>query len=214
VLTHQGSAQKIKINQSSTLTGDMSKDNHGTSVGLANETLIIGLPITFDSAVLGSLSGAQTMLNASAQATATFNAGGTSGLGTANATVDQGVVPVNSNLIASATEVSTTATITTVGAHGFAAGEFVSISGVSVNGYNGNFFKVLASPAPTTTTFAYTAGSSGLGAGTGGTANAGIIILKPPSITKAFSPTTVAKNTASTITFSITNGNVVPIDAS
>ncbi len=165
VLTHQGSLQKIKINGSSTLTGDMSKDNHGTAVGLANLTEIIGLPITFDSPVLGTIPQAQPeMLNASAQATATFTAGNTGGFGSANATVDQAVVPVNSNLIASATEAGTTATITTVGAHGFSAGEFVKISGVGVSGYNSSpptqLFKILST---TTTTFTYTANSSGLG---------------------------------------------------
>jgi hypothetical protein len=36
----------------------------------------------------------------------------------------------------------------------------------------------------------------------------------PPSITKSFSPTTVAVNAPSTITFSITNSNAVTIDAS
>src|SRR5262249_8710025 len=136
VLTHQGSLQKIKINQSSSLTADMSKDNHGTAISLSNLSQIIGLPITFDSPVLGTLSGAGTMLNASAQATATFNAGGTSGLGSAHATVDQAVVSVNANLIAAATESiapgGSTATITTVGAHGYSVGEFVTISGVGV----------------------------------------------------------------------------------
>jgi len=215
VLTHTASPQKIRINQSSTLTGDMSNDNHGNAVGLANLTEIIGLPITFDSPVLGTIPQAQPeTLNASAQATATFNAGGTAGFGTANGAVDQAVVPVNSNLIASATESGTTATITTVGAHGYSAGEFVKISGVGVAGYNtgGQLVPILATP--TATTFTYTASTSGLAASSGGTANAGIIILQPPSITKSFSPTAVAINAPSTITFSITNSNVVPIDAS
>ena len=217
VLTHTGSPDKIKINQSSTLTGNMANDNHGNAVGLANLTEIIGLPITFDGAVLGTIPQAQPeTLNANAQATATFNAGGTAGFGTANATVDQAVVPVNSNLIAMATESGTTATITTVGAIGFATGDFVRISGVGVAGYNSSpatqEFKVLSTP--TSTSFTYTANTAGLGPSSGGTANAGIIILEPPSITKSFNPTTVATNTPSTITFSITNGNVVPINSS
>jgi hypothetical protein len=222
VLTHTGNPQKIRINQSSTLTGNMSADNHGTAVGLANLTEIIGLPITFDAPVLGTIPQAQPeTLNASAQATATFNAGGTAGFGTANATVDQAVVPVNSNLIATATESSTTATITTVGAHGYTTGEFVRISGVGVAGYNSSpatqVFAILSTP--TATTFTYTANSAGLGASSGGTANASIVILEPPSITKTFSPKTIqttagAGTKVSTITFSITNANVVPIDSS
>src|SRR5207253_8664814 len=110
VLTHNGSPAKIKINQFSTLTGDMSKDNHGNAAALAgNLDRIIGLPITFDSPSLGTIPQAQPeTLNASAQATATFNAGGISGRGSANATVDQGIVGANSNLTASATKSGTT----------------------------------------------------------------------------------------------------------
>src|SRR5262249_9583123 len=128
VLTHTSNLKKIRINQSATLTGDMSKDNLGNG-GTLNGDLgrSIGLPLTLDSAVLGSIPQAQpeTLGNPVPTATATYNAGATSGLGSAHATVDQAVVSVNSNLIASATEAVTTATITTVGAHGFAAGDFV-----------------------------------------------------------------------------------------
>ena len=72
----------------------MSKDNHGTAVGLANLDRIIGLPITFNNPVLGTIPQAQPeTLNASAQATATFNAGRHKRTReSANATVDQGVV--------------------------------------------------------------------------------------------------------------------------
>ncbi|MBZ5507915.1 MAG: DUF11 domain-containing protein [Acidobacteriia bacterium] len=211
VLTHSASQAIIRINQSSTLTGDMSTDNLGASVALANLDRIIGLPITFDNPVLGSIPQAQPeTLNASAQATATFNAGGTSGRGSAHATVDQGVVSANSNLIASATEAGTTATITTVGKHNFAAGETVVISGVGVAGYNGTFL-ILATP--TTTTFTYTT-AAGLAASSGGTANVGIIILEPLQIVKSFNPTTVATNVSSTLTFSVNNPNVIPVDAS
>jgi fimbrial isopeptide formation D2 family protein len=211
VLTHNATPGIIRINQSTTLTGDMSNDNHGTAVGLANLDRIIGLPITFDNPVLGSIPQAQPeTLNASAQATATFNAGGTSGRGSAHATVDQAVVSANSNLIASATEAGTTATITTVGKHNFAAGETVVISGVGVAGYNGTF---LISATPTTTSFTYTAGA-GLAASSGGLANVGIIILEPLQIVKSFNPVTVAINAASTLTFSINNPNVIPVDAS
>jgi uncharacterized repeat protein (TIGR01451 family) len=211
VLTHNATQAIIRINQSSTLTGDMSNDNHGTAITLANLDRIIGLPITFDNPVLGSIPQAQPeTLNANAQATATFNAGGTSGRGSAHATVDQAVVSANSNLIASATEAGTTATITTVGKHNFAAGETVVISGVGVAGYNGTF---LISATPTTTTFTYTAGA-GLAASSGGLANVGIIILEPLQIVKSFNPTTVAVGVSSTLTFSVNNPNVIPVDAS
>src|SRR5215468_4342115 len=54
VLTHTSSPHPIKINGSTTLTADMSKDNHGSGAALTgNLDRIVGLPITFDGAVLG-----------------------------------------------------------------------------------------------------------------------------------------------------------------
>ncbi len=94
VLTNTASPNKIRINQSSTLTGDMSKDNHGSGAALAgNLDVIAGLPITFNNPVLGTIPQAQPeTLDANAQATATFNAGGAGGNGSADATVDQQTV--------------------------------------------------------------------------------------------------------------------------
>jgi uncharacterized repeat protein (TIGR01451 family) len=211
VLGHSATSAKIRINQSTTLTGDMSKDNHGTAVGLANLDRIIGLPITFDNPVLGTIPQAQPeTLNASAQATAAFNAGGIGGRGSANATVDQAVIGANSNFVASASEAGTTATITTVGTHNFATNETVVIAGVGVGGYNGTF-TILSTPTPTT--FTYTA-PPGLGASSGGTANVGIIILEPPQITKSFGAATIPVNGTTTVNFSINNPNVVAINGS
>jgi uncharacterized repeat protein (TIGR01451 family) len=132
VLSHTASPNKIRINQTATLTGDLGKDNHGNGNVLS---VLNGVPITFNNAVLGSISLAQPALGATAQATATYNAGTTGGNGSADATVDQQTV------------------------------------------------------------------------------TASIIVLQPPSITKSFNPTTVATNTPSTITFSITNGNTVTIES-
>ncbi len=138
VLTNTASPNKIRINQSTTLTGDMSLDNHGNGAALAgNLDVLNGLPITFNNVILGTIPQAQPeALNVGAQATATFNAGGTGGQGSADATVDQQTVTAN------------------------------------------------------------------------------IAVLQAPSITKSFNPITVAVNAPSTITFSITNGNTVTINAS
>ena len=211
VLTHHASPEKIKINASSTLTGDMSADNHGTAVGLANLDRIIGLPITFVAGPLGSIPQAQPeTLNASAQATATFNAGGTSGRANPTATVDQGTAPALDSLISAATEAATTVTITTVGAHGFTTGETAVISGVGVVGYNGTF---IITATPTVNTFTYTA-TAGLAASSGGTANVGIVILEPPQITKSFGAASIPVNGTTTVNFSINNPNVVAINGS
>ena len=65
-----------------------------------------------------------------------------------------------------ATENGFLVTITTTSAHGLAAGQSVTISGVGVSGYNGTF-PVVATPS--TTTLTYIAGASGLAASGGGT---------------------------------------------
>ena len=66
-----------------------------------------------------------------------------------------------------ATESGTTVTITTTSAHAFAPGQNAQISGVAESGYNGTFSIV---SVPSTTTFTYTAATSGLAASGGGTA--------------------------------------------
>ena len=76
--------------------------------------------------------------------------------------------------ISSATESVNTVTITTTQAHGFTVGESVTITGVTLAGYNG-IFTILTTP--TTTTFTYTdnnitnAASSSSGTATGATGN-------------------------------------------
>lgn len=57
--------------------------------------------------------------------------------------------------ITSLTRSQNTVTVTTSSAHGFSAGNSVTISGASPSDYNGTF-TVLSSPAPTTYTFSYT----------------------------------------------------------
>ena len=210
-LTYTASPAVIRINQSTTLTGDMSKDNHGNGAALlGNLDRIVGLPVTFDNPVLGTIPQAQPeTLNASAQATATFNAGGTSGRGSANATVDQAVIGANSNLVASATEAGTTATITTVGVHNFAANETVVMTGVGIAGYNGTF-TILSTPTPTTFTFA---AAAGLASSSGGNAKVGIIILQPPQITKSFGAASIPIGGTTTVSFSMNNPNVVAINS-
>ncbi|HEY6274644.1 MAG TPA: di-heme oxidoredictase family protein [Terriglobales bacterium] len=70
-----------------------------------------------------------------------------------------------------ATESGATVTITTTTPHGFAVGQraqLARVGGVATNGYNGAF-SILA--VPTSTTFTYTDGTSGLAASGGGSAS-------------------------------------------
>ena len=212
VLSHSGSPAKIATSNSSTLTGDLSHDNHGTALSSSNLVAFAGVPILFNGPTLGTIPTPQPeALNSSAQATATFTAGSTGGRATANATVDQQVAAVNSSAISVATESGTTATITTVGPHGFSTSQSVVISGVGVSGYNGTF---TVASAPTANTFTYTVGASGLALSSGGLANAGILIVSPPAITKSFSPTRIATFGTSTVSFAISNSNSATINAS
>gem|GEM_PF-740140 len=221
VLTNQtvrpADPQKIKINGTTNLTGDMSRDNHGAAIGNANLTQIAGLPITFVSGPLGTIPNAQPeTLSPAAKATAIFNAGGASGRANPTATVDQGTALANDNLIAAATEAGSTVTITTVGSHGFAVGDTVVISGVGVGGYNGTFIiaSIVANPGNQPIQFTYTNPTTGLGASSGGTANVGIVILEPPQITKSFGAASIPINGTTTVNFSINNPNVVAINES
>ena len=81
-----------------------------------------------------------------------------------------GVIADNTIAIqaAGASESGNIVTIATSGPHGFTIGETVTISGVGVNGYNGNF---LITSTPTSTTFTYVDSVVGLGVSGGGSAN-------------------------------------------
>lgn len=87
-------ANPAGVNRSSTLKADMSVDNHGDGSALSgNLDVFSGVPATFNNAVLGTIAETQPeSLNAGAQATATFNAGPTTGPGSADVTVDQQTV--------------------------------------------------------------------------------------------------------------------------
>jgi hypothetical protein len=102
VLAHSANPASISVNQSSTLTGDMSADNHGNGAALSgNLDVLSGLSINFHNPVLGTIPEAQPeALSPGAQATATYNAGNTSGQGSAAATVDQQTVTANIAVIA------------------------------------------------------------------------------------------------------------------
>lgn len=78
------------------------------------------------------------------------------------------------------TSSGTTATITTGSAHTYQSGDSVSISGMSVAGYNGTFIVTVTG----STTFTYATSGSGIGAGTGGTA-IGADVTKPGDPTTA-----------------------------
>lgn len=79
--------------QSTGLTTSFLNNSDGVSVGLSNLTVLIGLPVTWSGGG-GSISGAQTTIQSSGTATATFSSA-TAGIKTPGATVDSGIASVN-----------------------------------------------------------------------------------------------------------------------
>ncbi|HEX7285217.1 MAG TPA: CSLREA domain-containing protein [Candidatus Angelobacter sp.] len=89
VLTHTASPATVHFGASATLTADFLHDNHGTAIALSNISVLLGLPITFNNAVHGTISNAQTSIQANGTATATFTTNA-SGTASADAVVDNG----------------------------------------------------------------------------------------------------------------------------
>ena len=90
VLRHTASPSTIVVGQSSTLTASFLTDSNNTAIALANIPVLIGLPITFNNPVKGTISAAQTTIQANGTATATFTANA-AGAGSADAIVDNDV---------------------------------------------------------------------------------------------------------------------------
>ncbi len=148
----------------STKTGCFTCHGAGTDVltGTAGDTS----PVT--GTRLGKWNSDNTFNYLDGNGTFPENEGGPVLHGTSNAAF--GTLPgCNQMKIASngATESGTTVTITTTTAHLFKTGQEVQVLGVGVSGYNGQYPIV---STPTSTTFTYTATTSGLAASGGGTA--------------------------------------------
>ena len=101
----------IKINQTSTITANLSKDNNGATV--SDLAVFTGQPVTFGNATLGTVT-TPVNLSSSAMASSTFTAGGSPGNGGAAATFDNQTISVSLTIVAppSMTESFTPATVT------------------------------------------------------------------------------------------------------
>jgi type IV pilus assembly protein PilY1 len=86
---------------------------------------------------------------------------------TASSSSVSSIATTTNMTVSSITQSSGVATATTASAHGLVAGNTFSIANASPSGYNGTF-TVLASPAPTATTFSYTVASGLTSPATGG----------------------------------------------
>ena len=86
-LRHAANPNTVFISNSTTLTATFLTNSAGAFIPVANLSRLVGLPIAFNNAVHGSLSGAQATIQSSGKAAATFTAN-VAGAGSADAIVD------------------------------------------------------------------------------------------------------------------------------
>ncbi len=140
----------------------------------------VGQTVVINGLTPSGFNGTYTILSVPSTTTFTY-ADANSGLGTSAGTA--GTANVN------------TVTITTSSAHGFSIGQTVSISGVTLPGYNGAFTIV---SVPSATTFTVTNNNSGLAASGGGIAAAAIGIAATSGATESGNTVTITTPTIAT----------------
>ncbi len=113
-LSHSASPTTLFVGGTSTLTADFLTNSASSAIAASNLDALIGVPITFGSAVNGTLSGAQPSIQSTGSATATFMATAV-GTGTVNATVDAQTQP-----LATSITINPTTTASTPGCSGLA----------------------------------------------------------------------------------------------
>ena len=226
-LNHTASPSTIAVGSSATLTASFLTNSAGTAIPVANLGVLIGLPITFGGAVKGTISGAQTTIQASGTATATFNAGIAPAAGSAKATVD------NATAIAAITVVCPTINGAVSGGGTICAGDSTNVTVTITGGFppytvtlnNGGGTKTNASPLTFTlspggtTTYAVSSAtdSNGCAVTMSGSATVTVsAIPTPPTI--GLSPTNPCPNQpgpqalgpagAATYAWTITNGTI------
>ncbi len=99
VLSNTASPVNILPGQSTTLTASFLQNSVGTALTPAQISVLLGLPVTWTGAVLGTLSSSQPTIQNNGTAMATFTAGAVSGTGQASATVDNGIATALINII-------------------------------------------------------------------------------------------------------------------
>ncbi len=100
------------LGNTSNITASFLNNSDGTLIPVANLSQLIGLPITWPSPTLGSLSSQQTTIQANGKATSLFTSNGTGGTALVNAQVDN--IPANEASPARASITVNTSPIVTV----------------------------------------------------------------------------------------------------
>ncbi len=114
VLTFTPNPNPILVGGSTSLAASFLTDSSGQILGASSLFALVGLPITFNNPVLGSLSGAQTAIQANGTATVGFTAGGTAGTGHASAILDNATVTADITINATSFVVTLNPSDTTV----------------------------------------------------------------------------------------------------
>jgi hypothetical protein len=171
----------VKASETGTTATITTQAAHGFTVG--RKVIIDGVPVN----------GYNGTFTITAVTSTTFSYKTTSGLATL---ASGGGTATQTNTISSASESGSTVTVTTAAAHGLSAGSYVTVEGVTPAGYNGVF---PVTSAPTTTTFTYTAATTGLTAGSGGSATGSGLCGLTPGIKFAYNASTTDAMTASPV---------------
>ncbi len=223
-LTHTANPNAIPNGGASTLTASVLTNSGGVYVPVANLGVLVGLPITFNNAVLGAISSPQSTIQASGNATASFNAGSSTGTGGADARVDNATLtagititcPVYSGTIGGGGTIcpggSTNATVTISG--GLSPWTVTLNNGAALTGPSPLIFSV--GPAGTTTYSVVSAtDANGCLATVSGSATVTVAALVAPTLTP--NPASVfvnspgnqaASSAASTYAWTISNGAI------
>ena len=101
-LTQTAALSALTAGQSTTLTASFLKNSAGGTESVSNLDVLLGLSVTWNNAINGTLSNQQTTIQPSGTATATFTAT-TPGQGSADATVDSGTATTNPTITINAT---------------------------------------------------------------------------------------------------------------
>ena len=90
IITNSASPGTIGRGQSTTLTASVLRNSSNQTLTAGQVPVLIGLPLTWNGGAFGSISAAQTTIQANGQANATFTNDGTCNNGSPNVTLDSG----------------------------------------------------------------------------------------------------------------------------
>jgi hypothetical protein len=182
----------VNVGNSTTFTATFLTNSAGAFIPVANLGVLLGLPITFSNAVLGTLSSPQAVIQPSGTATAIFTAS-FPGTGSINAAVDNGVatgfvnipcLPVSGNVSGGGSICPGNLALVTVSLSGGFPPYTVSLNNGGGTNTGASPLSFIVNPTAMTT-YAVNSASDNYGcpATVSGSATVSIITLSPPIIT-------------------------------